>query len=92
MSGRAAQVRPSAALPAVVGSAENRAGGEPSGVASGGMTLGRLITGLALLLILLIAAGQLGSLGPVELLIWLALVAAWITLWAARRARARATP
>jgi hypothetical protein len=56
------------------------------------MTRGTLIKGLALLLLLLIAAGQLENLGPVELLIWLALVVAWIIWWVTHRARARATP
>lgn len=56
------------------------------------MTLGTLIKGLALLLLLLIATGQLGNLRPVELLMWLSLVVSWITWWVTRRARARATP
>lgn len=70
----------------------NPAESESSDVASGNMTLGTLIKGLALLVLLLIAPGQLGNIGPVELLIWLALVVAWITLWVTRRARASATP
>ena len=55
------------------------------------MPFSSLIKGLALLLVLLIAAGKLGSLGPAELLIWLALVVAWLTWWATRRGRAKAT-
>ena len=56
------------------------------------MTPGTLVKGLALLLVLLIAAGLLGNLGPVELLIWLGLVVVWIAWWMTRRARPRATP
>jgi hypothetical protein len=54
------------------------------------MPFSSLIEGLALLLLLLLAAGQLGNLGPVELLIWLVLVVAWITLWVTRRGKAKA--
>lgn len=56
------------------------------------MTLSTLVKGLALLLLLLIAAGLFGNLGPVELLIWLALVVAWIIWWATHRTSAKATP
>jgi len=49
------------------------------------MTLASLLKGLALLLLLLLAAGLVTSLGPVELLIWLALVIGWILWWVVRR-------
>src|SRR5512139_2352983 len=76
---------------AVAGPAENPTRRQTLDGASRNMTLGKLIKGLALLL-LLIATGQLRNLGPVELLIWLELVVAWIIWWVTRLARVRATP
>jgi hypothetical protein len=54
-----------------------------------GMTVASLVKGLLALVALLIAAGLLGGIGSVELLVWLGLVAAWIGWWAVSR---RATP
>jgi hypothetical protein len=50
-----------------------------------GMTVASLVKGLLALVALLIAAGLLGGIGSVELLVWLGLVAAWIGWWAVSR-------
>ena len=49
------------------------------------MTVASLVKGLLALLALLIAAGIIGGIGSVELLVWLGLVAVWIAWWAVRR-------
>jgi hypothetical protein len=56
------------------------------------MSVRSLVTGLIVLLVLLVAAGLIGGIGSVELLIWLALVAAWIAGWFATRGRHRPAP
>lgn len=52
------------------------------------MTIVSLVKGLLALVALLIAAGMLGGIGSVELLVWLGLVAAWIVWWVVRRSAA----
>lgn len=56
------------------------------------MTAGSLFNGFALLLVLLIIAGVAGGIGSVELLIWLALVTAWIAWWMVSRRRSDPAP
>ena len=49
------------------------------------MTVASLFKGLLALLALLIAAGLIGGVGSVELLVWLGLVVAWIAWWGLSR-------
>jgi hypothetical protein len=56
------------------------------------VTIASLTKGLLVLVALLIAAGALGGIGSVELLIWLGLVAAWIIWWMVSRRKAPSKP
>jgi hypothetical protein len=51
------------------------------------MTKRILLLGVLALFVLLIIAGSLGQIGPVELWIWLGLVAVWVAWWTWSRRR-----
>lgn len=55
------------------------------------MSVSTLIQGLIGLFLLLVLGGSLAGIGPVELMLWLGLVAAWVLWWAMSR-RNNASP
>ncbi|GAA1940573.1 hypothetical protein GCM10009797_37280 [Nocardioides hwasunensis] len=54
------------------------------------MSVRSLVLGFVALIAILALAGNVGGIGSAELLIWLALVAAWIGVWVSSRRTADA--